>query len=81
VRLLLRSAIANNVGTTASSFVPASELNGGSSDLLLDGGDREGPDCFFLSFREALSTLPGRVWFFPFLIGSFVTLCTSTGWI
>jgi hypothetical protein len=39
----------------ASGFVPATELDGGSSNLRLDGGDREGSDYFFLSFREVLS--------------------------
>jgi hypothetical protein len=27
-------------------FVPASDLNSGSPGFLLNGGDREGPDCF-----------------------------------
>jgi hypothetical protein len=38
-------------------FVPASELNGGSSDLRLDGGDREGPDCFCKSFSGIFSAI------------------------
>jgi hypothetical protein len=38
-------------------FVPASELNGGSSDHQLDGGDREGPDCFCKSFSGVFSTI------------------------
>jgi hypothetical protein len=56
-RPLPRSATACIVGSEASGFVPASDINGGSSGLWLDGGDRGGPDCFSLSFREVLSTL------------------------
>jgi hypothetical protein len=52
VRPLLSSATALNVGTTASGFVSTSELDGGSSDLWLDGEDREGPNCIFPSFSE-----------------------------
>jgi hypothetical protein len=56
-RPLLSSATADIVGSEASGFVPASDLNGGSFGLWLDGGDRGGPICFFVSFREVLPTL------------------------
>jgi hypothetical protein len=48
-RPLLRLATADIVGLEASGFVPASDLNGGSS--------RGGQVCFSVSFREVLSTL------------------------
>jgi hypothetical protein len=65
-RPLLKSATARIVGSATSGFVPASELDDGSSDLWLDdgssvlwldGSDREVHVCFFLFFREVLSTL------------------------
>jgi hypothetical protein len=43
------------VGKVASGFVPASGHDGGSSDLRLDSGDREGPICTFLAFSEVFS--------------------------
>jgi hypothetical protein len=52
VRPLSRSTSTLNVSKVASGFVPASEHDGGSSDLRLDGGDREGPICTSLAFSE-----------------------------
>jgi hypothetical protein len=53
-RPLLRSATAAIVGSEASGFVPASVLDGGSSGLWLDGGERGGSICHSLSLREVL---------------------------
>jgi hypothetical protein len=69
VRPLLRSATACNVGTTASGFVPVSELDGGSSDLRFDGGDREGLDCIFPSFKEVFSAFTRELCVLLFLWG------------
>jgi hypothetical protein len=44
------------VGSEASGFIPASVLDGGSSGLWLDGGERGGSVCYSLSFREVLPT-------------------------
>jgi hypothetical protein len=35
------------IGKVASGFIPASGHDGGSSDLQLDSGDREGPISLF----------------------------------
>jgi hypothetical protein len=48
-------AIASHAVFEASGFVPALKLDGGMTDLQLVGGEREGLDCFLLSFSEALS--------------------------
>jgi hypothetical protein len=55
-RPLLRSATAAIVGSEASGFVPASILDSGSSGLWLDGGEKGGSVCYYLSFREVLPT-------------------------
>jgi hypothetical protein len=78
VRPLSRSATAFNVSKDASAFVPASELDGGSADLWLDGGEREGLDCVFRSFSELLSTNARDLYVHFHLMGSFVLICTST---
>jgi hypothetical protein len=62
-------------------FVPASELDGGSFDLRLDGGDREGPNCIFTSFSKVFFAFTRVLSVIFFFIGSFVTICTSTVWI
>jgi hypothetical protein len=54
-RPLLRSATAAIFGSEASGFVPAFVLDGGSSGLWLDGGEKGGSDCYSLSFSEVLS--------------------------
>jgi hypothetical protein len=56
VRPSMRSATALCVYTAASGVVPATVHDGGSPGLWLqvDGGKREGLDCFGLSFREVL---------------------------
>jgi hypothetical protein len=58
-------------------FRPASVHDGGSSDLRLDGGEREGPNCISSSFSKVFSVFTRDlcVYFF-FLIGSFVTPLT-----
>jgi hypothetical protein len=69
VSSLLRYATALNVGTAASGFVPASELDRGSSDLRLDGGDREGPSCVFPFFSEVFSAFTRNLCVFSLSYG------------
>jgi hypothetical protein len=59
-------------------FVPASGHGGGVAVLWLDGGEREGPDCFVLSFSEVFSTNARDLYVICNLMGSFVTICKST---
>jgi hypothetical protein len=59
----LRSATALSFGTAASGFGHASELDGGNFDFRLDGGDREQPECVFISFSKVFSA---------FLLGTYV---------
>jgi hypothetical protein len=53
VRPLSRST-AFIIFSAASGFVPASVLDGGSFDLQLDGGEREGPDYIFFISQQGL---------------------------
>lgn len=60
VRPLSKSAVAVVcVGIEASGEVPAAVFGDGKRDFffLLDGGEREGLDCFFKSFSEVFSAL------------------------
>jgi hypothetical protein len=71
VRPYSRSATALIVFSAASGFVPASRLDGGSFDLhlRLDGGEREGPDCFVSSFSEVFSAFTRDLYFISFSHG------------
>jgi hypothetical protein len=44
------------IGTPTSGSIPTSVPDGDSFDLSLDGGEREGSDCFLTSFSEVFST-------------------------
>jgi hypothetical protein len=55
VRPFLRPATTICVYTVASGPAPASVQDGGSLGLWLDGGKRDGLDCFVLSFNEVYS--------------------------
>jgi hypothetical protein len=77
VRPISRSANTLNISTAASGFVPASEHDGGSFDLQLDGGEREGSDYILPSFSEVFSAITRDICVIFFLMGSFVTTCTS----
>jgi hypothetical protein len=68
-RPLLRSAAAAIVGSEASGFVPASVLDGSSSGLWLNGGERGGSACFSVSLREVLPTLTRDLCVFPVFYG------------
>jgi hypothetical protein len=57
------------VGKVASGFAPASGHDGGSSDLLLDSGDREGLICTFLSFSEVFSAFSRDPYVISYLMG------------
>jgi hypothetical protein len=46
VRPSSRSHPAFIINAEASGFVPAPVLDGGDCDLSLDGGEREGSDCY-----------------------------------
>jgi hypothetical protein len=68
-RPLLRSAAAAIVGSEASGFVPASVLDGGSSGLWLDSGERGGSVCYSVSLREVLPILTRDLCVFPVFYG------------
>jgi hypothetical protein len=67
--------------SAASGFVPASGLDGGATGLWLDGGDREGPDCYVSSFSEVFSAYARDLCVILNLMGSFVIICKSTALI
>jgi hypothetical protein len=75
---LMRLAVASHTGFEASGFVPALELDGDMADLMLVGGEREGLDCFFLSFSEALSANIRDLCIIFYFMGSIVMYCTPT---
>lgn len=77
-RPLPRLAVASHADFEASGFVPASKLDGDLADLLLVGGEREGPDCFLLSFSEALSASIRDLCVLFYFMGSFVVYCSPT---
>jgi hypothetical protein len=77
VRPISRSANTLNISTAASGFVPASEHDGGSFDLRLGGGEREGSDYILPSFSEVFFAITRDICVIFFLMGSFVTTCTS----
>jgi hypothetical protein len=77
-RSFMRFAVAYYGCMEASGFVPASLHDGGVADLWLDGGEREGPDCFSSSFSEVFSANARDLYVFLYFMGSFVTFCTST---
>jgi hypothetical protein len=56
VRPSSRSATTFIIGTMASGSIPAYVPDGGSFNLSLDSGEREGSDCFLTSFSEVFST-------------------------
>jgi hypothetical protein len=70
----LRSASALIVSTVASGFLPASGHDGGSSDLRLDVGEREGPICLFLAFNEVFYAFARDSYVISYLMGSFVVM-------
>jgi hypothetical protein len=49
-----RSTTASIVSAEASGYVPAAVLDGGKSDLRIDGGERGGLDCFGKYFSGVL---------------------------
>jgi hypothetical protein len=63
VRPLLRSASVLIVWKATSGFVPASEQDGGSSDLRLDSGEKDRFAIFNLSVRSFLLMLGTHVFF------------------
>jgi hypothetical protein len=65
----MRSATADIVGLEASGFVPAFDLNGGSSGFWLHGGDRGGPVCYYVSFRDVLPILTRDLYVFLVFYG------------
>jgi hypothetical protein len=71
-------AVASHADFEASRFVPALKLNGDLADLLLVGAEREGLDCFLLSFSEALSANIRDLCVLFYFMGSFVWYCTPT---
>jgi hypothetical protein len=73
-----RFAVAYYGCVEASGFVPASSLDSGVAALWLDGGEREGPDCFSSSFSEVFSAFARDLYIILDLMGSFVTFCTAT---
>jgi hypothetical protein len=68
------------VSAEASGFVPAPVLDGGDCDLSLDGGQREGSDCFQKSFSEVFSANTKDLCVIFFFMGSFVKDCTATAY-
>jgi hypothetical protein len=78
VRFFLRVAVAYYGCVEASGFVPASSHDGGVAALWLDGGEREGFDCFSSSFSEVFSTNARDLYVILDLMGSFVICCTAT---
>jgi hypothetical protein len=78
VRFFLRVAVAYYGCVEASGFVPASSHDGGVAALWLDGGEREGSDCFFSSFSEIFYANARDLYVILDLMGSFVTFCTAT---
>jgi hypothetical protein len=78
VRFFLRVAAAYYGCVEASGFVPASSHDGGVAALWLDGGEREGPVCFSISFSEVFSVNARGLYVFLDLMGSFVSSCTAT---
>jgi hypothetical protein len=54
--------------------------DGGVADLRLGGGEREGPNCVFPFLSEVFSVNVGDLYVILNLVGSFVTICTSTVW-
>jgi hypothetical protein len=77
-RPLPRLAVASHGIFEASGLVPALKLDGDMADLLLVGGEREGLDCFLLSFSEALSVNIRDLCVLFYFMGSFVMYCTPT---
>jgi hypothetical protein len=75
-----RSATAAIVGSEASGFVPTSVLDGGSSGLWLDGGERGGSVCYSISLREVLPTFTRDLCVLSVFYGFLVTTCTSTAY-
>jgi hypothetical protein len=80
-RPFLRFAVAYYGCVEASGSVPAFSHDGGVADLWLDGGEREGPDCFSSSFSEVFSANARDLCVFLDPMRSFVIFCTSTVWI
>jgi hypothetical protein len=78
VRPFLRLATALSVGMVASGFVPAAVHDGGSAGLRLNGGEREGPNCFEEFFSRVFSTITRDLRVICILMGSFVKACMST---
>jgi hypothetical protein len=72
VRPSSRSHPAFIISSEASGLVPAPVLDGGDYDLSLDGGEREGSDCYQKSFSEVLSTITRDLCVISIFLGSFV---------
>ena len=81
VRPLLELVAASLVFSGASGLVPAPDHDGGVANFRLGGGQREGSNCFSLSFRQVFSANSRGLCVITYLMGSFVIICTSTAWI
>jgi hypothetical protein len=80
VRPSLRFHPAFIVSAEASGFVPAPVLDGGDCDLSLDGGEREGSDCFSESFSKVLSAITRDPCVISFSFGVLRKSCTATAY-
>jgi hypothetical protein len=79
VRPSSRSHPAFIVNAEASGFVPALVLDGGDCDLSLDGGEREGSDCYQKSFSEVFSTNTRDLCVIS-IFGVLCKVCTATAY-
>jgi hypothetical protein len=68
------------VSAEASGFVPAPVLDGGDCDLSLNGGEREGSDCFLKSFSEVLSAITRDPCVISISFGVLCKTCTATAY-
>jgi hypothetical protein len=80
VRPFSRSHPAFIVSAEASGYVPAPMLDGGDYDLSLNGGEREGSDCFLKSFSEVFSTNTRALCVIFFSYRVLCKVCTATAY-
>jgi hypothetical protein len=80
VRPSSRSHPAFIISSEASGLVPAPVLDGGDYDLSLDGGEREGSDCYLKSLSEVLSTITRDLCVISISFGVLCKECIATAY-